>query len=591
VSALTAQYAPCARVEDIPEGSIRAVNVEGHPIALVHSEGAFYAVDNRCPHMGFPLSQGTIHNGLLICEWHHARFDLASGCTFDPFADDVRSYPVEVADGIVYVNIHADGKDARRHWKRRLREGLEQNLNLITAKAVIALLADRTPPREIAEVGALYGVQFRRAGWGPGLTIFTAMMNVLPKLAAEDKYLALYQGMVHISRDTSGSAPRIALLPLETEGHSLERLNDWFRYFIEVRNGDGAERTLLTAIRQGATARQVCDMMAVAATDHYFRNGGHTLDFINKGFEILHHLGWEKASEVLPTLVGILAGSSRSEEQNRWRSPHDLVGLLNDTFRELEELVETGKGAHWDREAEERLTDTLLADDPRGIVEALREAIRQGAALTDLTRALAYAAALRIARFHTKNELGDWVDALHTYTYCNALHQCAKRAPSLALFRGVFHGAMVVYFNRWYNKPAARLPQHRRETAALPSDAARLLDDVVALLDAQGQADAAGMHAYRYLSLGHPRDALIERLGHVLVREDADFHTFQMLEAALQQAEELDEERARMTLVAAARYLAAQAPTMRGLRQTATVAFRLHRGDDLSAEEPEEEVV
>ena len=179
---------------------------------------------------------------------------------------------------------------------------------------------------------------------------------------------------------------------------------------------------------------------------------------------------------------------------------------------------------------------------------------------------------------------------LHTYTYANALHQCAKRAPSLELARGIFHGAVAIYFDRWFNMPAARLPQHRRETNTLPTDADELLQGFVNLLNTQARADEAGMYVYRYLSLGHPRAAIIQRLGHVLLREDAEFHSFQMLEAALHQMEELDEEYAQMTLVAAARYLAAHAPTARALRQTANLALRLHRGEDLSADDPDEAI-
>jgi nitrite reductase/ring-hydroxylating ferredoxin subunit len=54
------------------------------------------AFDNRCPHMGFPLDRGSVEDGILTCHWHHARFDLASGCTFDLWADDVPICPVEV---------------------------------------------------------------------------------------------------------------------------------------------------------------------------------------------------------------------------------------------------------------------------------------------------------------------------------------------------------------------------------------------------------------------------------------------------------------------------------------------------------------
>ena len=582
------EFIECAKVAEIPDDGIIAVNVSGQSIALAKSDGKIFAVDNRCPHMGYPLNRGSVHDGILICHWHHAMFDLASGCTFHPFADDVQPYPIEVRDGKVYVAVSANGANAVERWKERLGEGLEQSINLILAKSVIALRSLGTAPDAIVEVGALYGARGRRAGWGPAMTILTCMANVAGKLSDADKVLALYQGLLHVSDETSASAPRIALSELETDTHSLPQLKTWFRYFIEVRNADGAERTILTAIANGATETQVCDMMVAAATDHFYRDGGHTLDFINKAFELLERIGWEKADEVIPTLVGMLASSSRAEEQNRWRSPIDFVPVLRETFDELEALVAEGEDQTWT--GSDTLVEMLLADDPLETIDTLKSAIQDGATLTELTQTLTYAAALRIAQFHTKNEFGDWIAVLHTYTYCNALHQCAKRAPSVEIIRGIFHGAIAIYFDRWFNMPAARLPQHRRDTETLPTDADALLEAFVMLLDTQAQADKAGMYIYRYLSLGHPREALLEKLGHILLREDAEFHSFQMLEAAFQQADELDEARAQLTLVAASRYLAAHAPTARARRQTANLALRLHRGEDLSADNPDEAV-
>lgn len=585
---LGSNFIECAEVAEIPDEGVIAVNVSGQPIALAKSDGKIFAVDNRCPHMGYPLNRGSVHDGILICHWHHAMFDLASGCTFHPFADDVEPYPIEVRDGKVYVNVSMNGASAVDRWKERLREGLEQSINLILAKSVIALRSLGTAPDTIVEVGALYGARGRRAGWGPAMTILTCMANVAANLSDADKVLALYQGLLHVSGETSASAPRIALSQLETDTHSLPQLKTWFRYFIEVRNADGAERTILTAIANGATETQICDMMVAAATDHFYRDGGHTLDFINKSFELLERIGWEKADQVIPTLVGMLASSSRAEEENRWRSPIDFVPVLKETFEELETLVAEGKGKTWT--GSDALVETLLADAPLETIEVLKSAIQEGATLTELTQTLAYAAALRIAQFHTKNEFGDWIAVLHTYTYCNALHQCAKRASSVEIIRGIFHGAMAIYFDRWFNMPAARLPQYRRETETLPTDAEALLEGFVMLLDTQAQADKAGMYVYRYLSLGYSREALLEKLGHILLREDAEFHSFQMLEAAFQQASELDEARAQMSLVAASRYLAAHAPTARARRQTANLALRLHRGEDLSADNPDEDV-
>src|SRR5437588_11078273 len=93
------------------------------PIAVFWNEGTPAAVDNRCPHMGFPLSKGTVQDGILTCHWHHARFDLRSGCTFDLFADDAPIYDVEVRGQEVYVSAQPRQGDQVERYRRRLREG------------------------------------------------------------------------------------------------------------------------------------------------------------------------------------------------------------------------------------------------------------------------------------------------------------------------------------------------------------------------------------------------------------------------------------------------------------------------------------
>src|SRR5438876_5825373 len=89
------------------------------PIAVFWNEGTPAAVDNRCPHMGFPLSKGTVQDGILTCHWHHARFDLRSGCTFDLFADDAPIYDVEVRGQEVYVSAQPRQGDQVERYRRR----------------------------------------------------------------------------------------------------------------------------------------------------------------------------------------------------------------------------------------------------------------------------------------------------------------------------------------------------------------------------------------------------------------------------------------------------------------------------------------
>ena len=79
---------------------------------------------------------------------------------------------------------------------------------------------------------------------------------------------------------------------------------------------------------------------------------------------------------------------------------------------------------------------------------------------------------------------------------------------------------------------------------------------------------------------GGDEKTLFATLAESLLREDGEFHSFQMLEAAIRQFDEQDgQEHKRLMMVAAARYLAAHAPTQRELLQTQRIALRLHRGE------------
>jgi hypothetical protein len=255
------------------------------------------------------------------------------------------------------------------------------------------------------------------------------------------------------------------------------------------------------------------------------------------------------------------------------------VNLLEPVFQRLPELIQPSRSGEWD--GADRLSATLLGDDPALIVDEITAALEAGASPTQISRTLSYAAALRVARFHTSNEFSDWITVLHTFTYCNALHQGLKRTPSAALARGIFHGAARLYLDRFLNMPAARLPEDRH-VGQEPVDAGELLARLTDLMDREQQVNQAALVVHRYLSLGYDRQPLIARLGHSLLREDGEFHSYQMLEAGVALERELREilpAQADRVLVAVARHLAAHAPTSRAMLQTARTAIRLQRGE------------
>src|SRR5690349_21347886 len=216
-------------------------------IVLFLFGGQVYAVDNRCPHMGFPLDKGTVRDGILVCHWHHARFDLTSGGTFDQWADDVRTFPVETRDGAVWVDL-TPRTDSVAYYRERLGDGLERNIALVLAKSVIALLESGVSPVEPFKSGVEFGTRYRSAGWGQGLTIHACMMNLLPYLALEERSRALYHGLSAVANDSDGMAARFVVSPLPNDSLDIATLKAWLRQFIEVRDAEGAERCVVSAV-------------------------------------------------------------------------------------------------------------------------------------------------------------------------------------------------------------------------------------------------------------------------------------------------------------------------------------------------------
>ena len=89
-------------LDQLPEGRVTTVTLGTHTLCMTHHEGKYGALDNKCPHQGGPLGEGSIENGLLRCPWHgwdyHPCTGLAPG-----FDDGVETFPIEIRDDGVYV--------------------------------------------------------------------------------------------------------------------------------------------------------------------------------------------------------------------------------------------------------------------------------------------------------------------------------------------------------------------------------------------------------------------------------------------------------------------------------------------------------
>lgn len=95
---------PVTRVADMPAGSIRHIKIGKVDIALARVGDDFYALSNVCRHAFAPLADGVLEGHEVMCPWHGWRYDVRTGTTDHPNAD-VKTYPVKVIDGLVFVTL------------------------------------------------------------------------------------------------------------------------------------------------------------------------------------------------------------------------------------------------------------------------------------------------------------------------------------------------------------------------------------------------------------------------------------------------------------------------------------------------------
>ncbi|SEB45489.1 Acetolactate synthase large subunit [Tenacibaculum sp. MAR_2009_124] len=94
--------------KELPEGRVKTVTAAHKGICLTHFKGKFSALDNRCPHQGGPLGEGSIENGLLRCPWHGWDFDPCTGLPPGGYDDGIDTFLVKEENEVVFVGLEQE---------------------------------------------------------------------------------------------------------------------------------------------------------------------------------------------------------------------------------------------------------------------------------------------------------------------------------------------------------------------------------------------------------------------------------------------------------------------------------------------------
>ena len=100
------EYVKIAEIKDILKNQMQVFNVKGQEILVVNVEGKFYALENRCPHVGYPLFFGSLEGEVLTCSFHSAKFNVKTGKSVGPVTSEpLKTFPVKIQNSSIFIEV------------------------------------------------------------------------------------------------------------------------------------------------------------------------------------------------------------------------------------------------------------------------------------------------------------------------------------------------------------------------------------------------------------------------------------------------------------------------------------------------------
>ncbi len=422
------------------------VRLGAKQIALFAVDGRLHACNNRCPHEGYPLVEGTLGpQCVLTCHWHNWKFDLSSGANLHG-GDALRVYPVRVEDDAVWVDL-SDPAPAQR--VAALLDDLD------------AAMDDSDPARIAREAARLL-----KAGASADAVLAHAITRGHTRLrygmthayAAAEVWLRLHDDLRDDARQLVCLTEALAHIAFDTlrepeapfGSQSLAWDEPAFLAAVEAQDEALAAGLLTGAIEAGLTMAELEHCLCQAALMHY-SDFGHSLIYLVHVADLARRLGPAALRPLLLCWLRALLYATREDLLPDFRAYAPALSAWPRTHGEsaraaLDPLQFVGLGVR-------ATLERTLAAAP-------------GHAPQELADALLGAAAEHLLRFdvaheaRTDNPVADnvgWLDFTHGITFARAVGRVCARYPELWP-QGLLQLALFVGRNSAYLKPEPAMP-------------------------------------------------------------------------------------------------------------------------------------
>jgi nitrite reductase/ring-hydroxylating ferredoxin subunit len=442
---MTARWTDAFALSAVPVGGVKTLRHGTDRVAVFRLDaGTLHAVDDRCPHEGYPLSQGAVDGCTLTCCWHNWKFDLRDGAC-GKGGEDVRSYPLRVVDGTVQVDLAPpDPADQLPKLWASLDEGLTRYDGGRTVRDAVRLLQLGVAPAAIAAAAARHDAVYAEWGATHGLAVAADVLHWLPRYPGPQAAVPLAQAL-DVASFAHARRPIRPVADAADPGDDPVAAGVALRTAVEAEDLPTAEGLLRGALDRGW--REHVEAWCFQLCADHFLGFGHRLIYQVKVFDLLRASDWAHAEDIL---VGHLAGivyATREDVLPAWAGFRKRLDRLD--LAALADL--RGQDPHWDdREA---VIDAVLGGTPAQAFDAVADAARAGAPWEALADALSLAAAERMIRFDVaidsdQDVQDSWLSVTHIQTHAHAVRQALARWSDPQALRLLLFAARFAHHHR-----------------------------------------------------------------------------------------------------------------------------------------------
>ncbi|HZM88493.1 MAG TPA: Rieske (2Fe-2S) protein [Blastocatellia bacterium] len=515
MSAFPSNWIRVAALSDVPLGEAKAVKLApGRSIALFNVDGRVYATDNQCPHMGYPLTRGAVRHGVLTCDWHGRSFDLEGGGCFNYECDDLQTFPVDIRENEIWIQLGDSVYKRRDEHLRLLWEGLLSEDRWTISKAIALLLKGSVPEEDIVEM--ILRHLGRRIASSEGTEGGGDVSRLINGLKVGRRYQDADRLMVLATAACSvagKSAERLAVVPLPGSV-ARESIDRWTRMFSHDGQAGRIERCLFTAYHLNYQ-ETILPLLYQCAVEPYFLGFADSLLSLGYLAESVETFGWERSSEVVFNLGAKLVGRHRGEPE---RFRRDAVELMNSIVPSIEATDSSnGSVAAYDEDA--FASDLMSASIERSF-NAVSNALKTGAKLDRLITSLVLLAADRMARTPVNVDAG-WGPLTMELNLAASLRTAQRHGGERVAAKGLFQAAWQLFADRWLNIPARPLTASLGGgTLDVPDEdsGVRVILKSIASLNVQD----VGRQVLEYLNSGYSGDRLLHEMGRSMLWDDTN---------------------------------------------------------------------